>query len=330
MLNITDESLIDNYRYLTEQFTKFVGPFLYIICLMGTLMNIFTFSQRTFDRRACSFYLLVASACDFIHLQLDPLANILQYGFSFNWTINAASICTIKSYFAFTFMIISATLTTMASVSQYFLSSTNNRRWFYARRHIGIRFTKITFTYWFLSSIPVIFCSKRFAYFFQSHLLICSNPVRHTYCFPVQLIYICLFNGFLPPFIMMICGFLTYQNIRERHHHRSKNSTASNRIKRINQQLAWMLILQSIKSTIASVPYSIFNCYWLKTLHQHKTLLLQAQESLIHQIVYLLFWSNYTSFFVYYASSDIFRQQWIKGMKMLVCCSDKKLNRNLF
>ena len=93
MLNITDESLIDNYRYLTEQFTKFVGPFLYIICLMGTLMNIFTFSQRTFDRRACSFYLLVASACDFIHLQLDPLANILQYGFSFNWTINNFSFC---------------------------------------------------------------------------------------------------------------------------------------------------------------------------------------------------------------------------------------------
>ncbi len=95
-------------------------------------------------------------------------------------------------------------------------------------------------------------------------------------------------------------------------------------MRKINEQLASMLILLSIKSTFASIPYSIFNCYWIITISKHKTLAYQAKENLISQMVYLLFWSNYTRFFVYIFSSDIFRHQWIKTMKKLVYCFCRK------
>ena len=50
-----------------------------------------------------------------------------------------------------------------------------------------------------------------------------------------------------------------------------------------------MLILQSIKSSFASLPYSLFNCYLLITLNIQKSLLYQAKENLINQIVIYFF-----------------------------------------
>ncbi len=317
MTNTTGYLTIQKYNFMSEQLTKYVGPFLYIICLVGTIMNMLTFLQENYQSRSGSLYLFVASACDFVHLTLDPLSNILQYGFNYDWIVNSLVYCRTKSYFAFAFIIISGTLTTLASVSQFLLSSEKSTYWYYARRHIGIRCTKITFVFWFIVSIPIIFCSKRFPHIFQNGRLICSNPARHITCYSVRLIYNCLFNGFLPPFIMTIFGFLAYKNARHLHR-RSRNNSIQ--IRKINHQLASMLILQSIKSTFASIPFSIFNCYWLKTMYDNKSLLLQARENLIHQIVYLLFWSNYTSFFIYLCSSDIFRNQWIKAMRKIFCC----------
>ena len=304
MSHKSDYLAVQKYNVISEQLTKYVGLSLYFICLFGSIMNMLTFLQQAYHSHACSFYLLVASACDFVHLTLDPLSNILQYGFHYDWTINSLAFCRVKSYFAFVFIITSGTLTTFASASQYFLSSEKSARWYYARRHIGIRCTKIVFIFWFsfLVSIPVIFC---------------SNPARHITCYAVRLIHVCLLNGFLPPLIMMIFGFLTHHNVRQLHQRSRKKSF---RIRRINQQLASMLILQSIKSTSASIPFSIFNSYWLKTMHDEKSLVLQARENLMRQIVYLLFWSNYTSFFVYLCLSDIFRDQWIKAMAKLTCC----------
>ncbi|CAF0744133.1 unnamed protein product [Adineta ricciae] len=328
-MNNTDEMLLlQRYNYLSEQITKYIGTFLYAICLLGTIMNIGTFLQQTYHSRACSLYLLMASVCDLFHLNLDPLTNILQYGFHYDWTINKWTYCKTKSYFAYVFTVTSGTLTTSASITQYFLSSENNSHWYYARRHIGIRFIKIIPVFWFIIGIPVFFCSTRFYHPFQNNRYICSNPARHIACYTIRLIYVCILNGFLPPFIMMIFGFLTHRNIHKRHLHLKRRSI---RIRQINQQLTSMLILQAIKSTIASIPYSIFNCYWLSTIHSPKSLLLQAKENLIHQFSYLLFWSNYTSFLIYLCSSDIFRHQCIKVLRKTWCCfygTDQQQNHN--
>jgi hypothetical protein len=124
---------------------------------------------------------------------------------------------------------------------------------------------------------------------------------------------------------MMIFGFLTHKNVRRLH---QRSQLKSIRIRRINEQLISMLIFQSIKSTLASVPYSIFNCYRIITINKHISLVDQAKENLINQIVYLLFWSNYTSFLVYLCSSNIFRDQWVKAMKKVICCRYGKKQRH--
>jgi len=87
MTNVTAYVRLEKYTFIAEQLTKYVGGSLYIICLFGTVMNILTFFRPKYTRRACSLYLLIASICDLIHLNLGPLSNILQYGFHYDWNI---------------------------------------------------------------------------------------------------------------------------------------------------------------------------------------------------------------------------------------------------
>ena len=280
MTNRTDFMSIEKYHFIARQLTIYGGIILFMFCLFGTSMNIITFSQRTYHRRASSFYLLFASVFDLAHFTPGSISNILQFGFYYDWTINSITYCKMKNYFVYVFTIISGTLTVFASIDRFLLSSGNTKRWHYSSRLIARR-----------CIISVI-----------------------SVCFLVRVVYTCLFDGFVPPLIMMIFGLMTWNNMRQLRR-RSKFRSLSTR--RINQQLTKMLILQSIKSSFASFPYSAFHTYWLITFKNEKSLMDEAKENLVMQIVYLLFWSNYTSFFVYIYSSDIFRNQWIKAMTTL-------------
>ena len=123
MINNTEYNLLEKYNIITQQFTKYVGTFLYSLCVFGTLLNILTFLQRTYRHRACSIYLLIASICDLIQLNLGSLSNILQYGFHYDWTITSMIYCKTKSYFVYVLTILSGTLTILATIYQYMLSS---------------------------------------------------------------------------------------------------------------------------------------------------------------------------------------------------------------
>ena len=289
-------------------------------------MNILTFIQRTYHKRACSLYLLSASVCDFVHLNLGPLSNILQYGFHYDWTISSVVYCKTKSYFVFVFTVMSATLTTIASVDRYLLSSKKTRRWRFSTRAIAVRCILFVVFFWSIVSTPIAFCYTRFSHASDNEELTCSNPCRSHFCFWIQIIHTCIFNGYLPPLLMIYFGALTCANTR---HLRRRCTSRSARLRQVNHQMTTMLILQSVKSSFASLPFAIFNCYLLITVNTSKSLLYQAKENLVHQIVYLLFWSNYTSFFVYVYSSDIFRKQCLYAIKRIICwCNHPQRDRS--
>jgi hypothetical protein len=324
MLNKTEYTGILQYNFISQQITKYAGILLYLLCLLGTVMNILTFMRQTYNSRPCSLYLLVASIFDLIHLNLGPLSNILQYGFHFDWTITSITFCKIKSYLTFVFAIMSATLTAMACIDRYILSSRKITRWKYCTRHIAVQTIQWTGLLWFILSIPIPFCYTRFGHSSHNEQLICSNPSHGFICFLIQILYICIFNGFLHPLITMIFGLLTCTNIN---HLRRRSLFKSMPIEKINDQLTSMLVLQLIKSSFSSLPFAVFNCYLLFTRNMKKSSLYQAKENLVNQIFYLFFWSNYTSFFVYIYASDIFRSQWIKSMNKIVYCFRRQHQR---
>ena len=324
MLNETDYFLILRYNWISQQITKYLGTSLYILCFIGTVMNMFIFIRRTYHSRSCSLYLTIASIFDFLHLNFGPVSNILQYGFHYHWAIHSNSFCKTKTYIVFLLSINSATLTTMATIDRYILSSKNTRRWRYCTRPIAIRFIQCSILFWLIVSIPIVFCYTCIRHASENEHLICSNLSETFTCFLVQILHVCFFNGLGPPLIMMFFGFLTLTNIQ---HLRRRSMVKSVRLEQINYQLTSMLILQSIKSSFASLPFSIYNCYLLITRTMDKSSVYQAKENLIHQIAYLLFWSNYTSFFVYMCSSDIFRTQSIRAIRKTFCYSLRKRQR---
>lgn len=314
MSNDTEYTVTLQYNFISEQITKCAGIFLYILCLFGTIMNVLTFMRQKYQSRPCSLYLLFASLFDMVHLNLGPLSNMLQYGFHLDWASAALIFCKIRSYFSFVFAVSSATFTTMACVDRYILSSRNITLWKYCTRPVALRVIQLIIVFWILFSIPVAFCFTRLNHPSHNEQLICSNPGRNLSCMLIQAIYICVFNGFLHPIVTMILGLFTCTNI---HHLRRRSLFKSMRIQHINYQLTSMIVLQLIKSSFSSLPFSAFNCYLLATRNMHKSSSYQAKENLINQIFYLLFWSNYTSFFVYIYSSDIFRRQWLKTMQSI-------------
>lgn len=324
MINETEYQTILKYNYISQQITKYFGVLLYILCLFGTIMNILIFMQRAYQGRACSLYLLIASMCDFIHLNFGSLSNILQYGFHYDWTINSIHYCKIKSYISYVFTIISATIIILASIDRYILSSRKVHRWKFSSQSVAKRLIFFTIIFWLIISIPIAFCFNRIYHSSHNEQLICSVQIQYTSCFLVQSFYICILNGFIPPIGMIYFGCLTYINARKLRRRSLKNSVL---IKRINYQLTSMLVLQSIKSSFVSLPFAIFNSYLLITIYTKKSALYQAKENVIYQIVYLLFWSNYTSFFVYFYSSDIFRLQIFTMIKNVFWYKQKHSNQ---
>jgi len=326
MLNETEYTKTLQYNYFSEQFTKYVGIFLYVLCLFGNVMNILTFMSQTYTSGSSSLYLSVASIFDFVYINLGPLTNILQYGFHYDLTLTSIVFCKIKSYMVFVFAVTSATLTTIVSIERYILSSTNSTRWKYCTRPVALRCIQIIVLFWFIISIPLAFCYTNFNHLSHNEQLMCTNPSGSIHCLLIQILYICIFNGFLPPLITMLFSFLACCNV---YHLRQRSLLKSDRIQQINYQLTSMLILQLIKSSFSSLPFSVFNCYLLMTRNMRKSPLYQAKENLVNQIFYVLFWSNYTSFFVYIYSSDIFRQQWVKTIRKIVYypCGKKQQQR---
>jgi hypothetical protein len=167
MTNKTEYDLFKKYNFISQQFTKYVGSSFYIICVFGTIMNILIFLQRKYTRRACSLYLLIASICDFIHLNLRPLSNILQYGFHYDWTIKSIIYCKTKSYLAYVLTITTSTLTTLENINQYMLSSKKNLRWNYSHHSVGIQRIKLVIFFRIIISIAIIFFSMFLPFIIQ-------------------------------------------------------------------------------------------------------------------------------------------------------------------
>jgi hypothetical protein len=198
MTNETEYDIFQKYNFISQQFTKYAGSALYIICLCGTVMNMLIFRRPTYNRQACSLYLLIASVCDFIHLNIGPLSNNLQYGFDYDWTITSMVYCKTKSYLVYVLTITSGTLTTLASVDIYMLSSKKNTRWNYTRRSVGIRCINLTIFFSIVVSIPIIFCTQRYHHSSHNEQLICSNPCQYrSFLWYKYSIFACLMDFFL-------------------------------------------------------------------------------------------------------------------------------------
>lgn len=93
------------------QLNIYLGCFLYVIGVIGSIGNMIIYRSRTFRDRACSVYLFWKSIVDLLYMNSVLLTRILQKGFRVSITTRYDALCKIRQFssnygnqLAFTFL----------------------------------------------------------------------------------------------------------------------------------------------------------------------------------------------------------------------------------
>ncbi|CAF1645241.1 unnamed protein product, partial [Didymodactylos carnosus] len=313
---------IETLNLIAEQLNIYIGIFLLFIGDVSGLFNIILFRQKAFLKSSCSFYLSLASVADLFLLNIVLSTRILQYGFQINLMSGSIIICKVRYYISDVSCLCSLTFFILASTDRYMSTchqaKQRQRFHFSTHRKVVLLIISIT-TFWLLA------VSHRLVYYdiyktSNTTQTCMSQPGIYTY---YDTYFEALFVGLLPPIFICIFGLIILHNIkcviRRQIGPADQNNTRLSRIQYIDQQLTFMLLLQTVIAMISFIPYSIQLLYSLITEQQYKSAERLAWENLIIHIIRLLSYSYYCfSFYVYLKSSETFRKQFIQIFKSSV------------
>ncbi|CAF4252731.1 unnamed protein product [Adineta steineri] len=139
-----------------------------------------------------------------------------------------------------------------------------------------------------------------------------ENDIHRTF---LSILYTILYS-LCPPFLMILFGCLTLNNIRQRRHIISR-ITEDNRIaRRTNTQLLRMLTAQVFVIIIATLPQSINQLYIRLIVQTAKDTLRLAEENLSSKIFTgMTFFAHSSSFYLFTWSGSIFRKELYKFLR---------------
>jgi hypothetical protein len=264
---------IMSLEYVGQQLNIYGGFFLVLAGSLGNGMNILIFSSvDDYRKTPCSFFFLISSINDTIHLLINLTTRILSAGYGIDLTLSSTIWCKTRSFLITTLALISFTCSSLATIDQFLVTSRSlslrrcsNIKW--ARRII---FLMIIF--WSLQGIP---------YF----LYLDISPISNT-CANTNAIYRAALtvNSFvllcgLPVIVMIVFGCLAYRNI-----HQTRVLVREH----ADRQLTKMILIQVILIIISVIPFSIVNAYAVITVGVVKDIDRQLKESLAATIVGLI------------------------------------------
>jgi hypothetical protein len=252
--------------------------------------------------------MLIGSVANLIQISSSLSDQIIDQGFEIHWTGDSIIWCKIRSYIAQC-----ASLTALSclvlSVIDRFLSTCQQIKWrrlnsIYTARQIS----SFVIIFWIFVSIPTLIYAKPIEISFDQRLCTYTSVIWSKII--IYFFNLCCY-GIFPWVLMSFFGCLTFRNL---HQIRTRRigifpSVTLSRMARIDHQLNTMIFLQITICFLTSIPFCIEIFYKNITATIEKNNYRQAQEYLIEQISYLIFYFNYiSSFYINYSSSIIFRQ----------------------
>ncbi|CAF3401571.1 unnamed protein product [Rotaria socialis] len=236
--------------YIIQQYTIYVGCFLFITGLAGNIIHIYILSVvSSYRSNPCTFYFLIASICDILILFVALLSRILETGFRVDLFCSSIIWCKFRNYFIYSVTIIPFYCQCLATVDQYFVTSKN----------IELRrFSTMRQAYW-NSLLLIVICLLHGIPFFlyydispTTHICASMN-IRLTLYLPISVLGLLTF---IPSSLTIIFGFLTYRNVSQ-----SVGLTHQH----ADRQLVNMLCMQIILILITTIPYGLLHLYSLVT-----------------------------------------------------------------
>lgn len=306
---------MDQIDYISHKLMIIVGIIMYVLGIIGNIINIFVFTTWSCPRRVGNYnnvngasnsplYLLVSSIANLITVIYPLLTLILGAGYQYNVTKdNVFILCKIRYYALYTCDIISLTCVCIAIFDRYLISSRDVRL-----RQMSTTRKKTKLIILLIVCLNALHGIPLILYFGASNTGQCvanSSIYLYYYLFVFQI----LLRGFIPIIFLIVLGILTFKQL--------KNIEHANHIPNMNsdKQLSRMLLLMSISIILSSIPYCIEQFYYFMISNDNE--FQSPQIVLLHIISSILFYTNpVCSFYIFYVSTPNFRKQ---VQKLIVC-----------
>lgn len=236
--------------YDAQQFTLYVGYFFLIIGIIGNGINVLVFLKaRIYRTNPCTFYFLNGSIVNILYILLNLIVRILTVGYNIDVTGTSSIWCKIRQFLLVTPAIISVTLSCLATIDQFLITSKSAA----LRNCSQIKWTRrivlIVIIICCLHGIPILV--------FYDISPISKSCANMNADFGIYvLIYLLGIICAIPVSIMIIFGWLTYRNIRQ---------TINLAELQADRQLIRMTLMNVILFIISLLPYGIYNTYSLVT-----------------------------------------------------------------
>ncbi|CAF3060017.1 unnamed protein product [Rotaria sp. Silwood2] len=315
--NVTNVTM-DEIGDLTDKIIIILGINLYILGLIGNVLNIcvFTIWSRSGKRanrnilinqtNNSPLYLLTSSCANLIQILCPLLINIIFDGFQYpKTTDNVLLICKLYYYVLHTSDLISLTCVCLATLDRYVISSREVRlRRLSTKRHTTKKIILSIICLFALHSIPIII------YYEVSQGGYCRISSR-IYLYYYLGVFQIFFHGIFSICFLSIFARLIYKQLKmtqQINYRRNLNS---------DKQLSRMILLLCITILIASIPYSMENIYSAFFIDFTQKLSSYARVFNYTSII-LFFTDEVLSFYVFFLSTPNFRQE----VKNIIRCKN--------
>ncbi|CAF3634898.1 unnamed protein product [Rotaria sp. Silwood1] len=321
MTEITTKISMNDIIQVSEillQIDRYMIVILYIIGIIGSILNIITFVQKQIRNNSCSFYFLSSSIVDFFIMNIFILMEIITtFNKSLSDFIYSTRVwCKFGNYIMFLLPCLSSTYITLASVDRYCISSLNQTIRKLSNIKISRIVTCIVFLVWSLFGLHILIAYDRIRDITINTDRCTLQTSSATVFIVIDGFFFALFNGAIIPFILSIFGLLIFYNIkvsRQRVHFQSYrgNNNILNRtraiVSRQNSHMIIMLLVQVLLTVIFNTPYIIV---YLSTFYR------RLSFDPLHLFLYIIFsfiarWFYYMNycktFYINTLTSELFR-----------------------
>ncbi|CAF0960591.1 unnamed protein product [Adineta ricciae] len=295
--------VIASFEYATQQMAIYMNLSNLIIGIPGGLLNIIVFlSLKTFRESTCAFYLVIVSFANLGQLINGALIRLLISGYGIDWTISSRFSCKLRSFLSQYLSLISFTCLCLATIDQYFATS-SRVRW---QQWSNIKVVRI------LSIITVIFWALFSIFYAVYYDIVTSTSTNKTVCTNTNAdfdLYNSYFQrnvlqGFLPNLLTAFFAVLAYLNTRNLAYR-----TVPLVRREHDKQLTQMLLVQVIVNFFSLLAYNIISIVIPNVLKSTDPLVL-AKARFVQILSYSSYYF-YTAwpFLIYVCVSERFRRQ---------------------
>ncbi|CAF0773953.1 unnamed protein product [Adineta ricciae] len=309
---------------------------LYIIGMIGAILNMITFVQRQIRTNSCSIYFLSTAIIDFWIMNVFLLLEILtRFNLSLSPLIYKTRIwCKFGNFLLSILPCLSSTYLTLASVDRFCASSLNSTLRKCSQLKVSRNVVRVVFILWVLFELHI---PIGYDYVFNSitNNTACQVTVGSpTVYLVIDGFFFALYNGAVVPFFLCTFGLLICYNMkRSRGRVAAQQTTRSNRTTvdpipstnqvrlvptRNNFHMLTMLLMQVTVTIFLNVPYMAIYLYGYfnqppKDLYQY------ALYIIFTFIARWFYYMNYCkTFYVNTLTSRLFRKSLQQQFLMLV------------